>query len=74
MGIAKLLVAAVAISLLAYFGYHMMHEAQQKKLKREQELEQGPKRQLDNVRAKALEFENKTQQNFDALDKKTAPE
>lgn len=66
---AKLLVAVVALSTLGYLGYYAMYKTKMESV--EDRVAHAPKRQLDNVREKAKEFEVKDQANFDALNRKT---
>ena len=68
---AKLLVAAVAISTLGYMAYVAMYKTKVANV--EDRVAHAPKRQLDNVREAAKGFEQKDQANMDAIEKKMEP-
>lgn len=65
---AKLLVAAVAISTLGYMAYVAMYKTKVENV--EDRVAHAPKRQLDNVREAAKGFEAADQQRMDDLQKK----
>ena len=69
---AKLLVFVVSLATLGYLGYYAMYKTKMASV--EDRVAHAPKRQLDNVREKAKEFEAKDQANMDALEKKTTGE
>lgn len=65
---AKLLVAAVAISTLGYMAYVAMYKTKVASV--EDRVAHAPKRQLDNVREAAKGIEANDQQRMDDLQKK----
>lgn len=66
---SKILVFLLGFGVLGFLGYRTMYKAQVDRA----EERSAPKRQLDNVRAKADEFGVKSQENMDAIEKKLEP-
>ena len=66
----KLLLSAVAIAVLGYFGYQAILAHKANTL--EDQVAHAPKRQLDNVREKAKKFEADDQKRADDMTAKSA--
>ena len=69
---AKLLVAVIAFCTLGYMAYYAMYKTKVEKV--EDRIAHAPKRQLDNVREKAKEFEIKDELNNREIERKTTGE
>ena len=67
---AKLLVFVVALATLGYLGYYALYRTKLESA--EDRVAHAPKRQLDNVREKAKEFELKDEQHLQDIEKKMA--
>jgi len=71
-GMARLLVAMIALSALGYLAYATMYKTKVEAV--EDRVAHAPKRQLDNVREKAKQFEVQDEEHFKQLEQKATPE
>jgi hypothetical protein len=67
---SRIVLAAIALGVLGYLGYHAMYNAKTTTL--EDQVAHAPKRQLDNVRTKAKAMEADDQRRADDMAAKSA--